>query len=203
MIYNIIERNSDVMSKAKMNGADYMLILLYLNQRKPIFGAIRLTKMMFLFEKEIAPILKKKGVEIENLPGFIAYNFGPFSKDVYEQVELFKGIKFIQVTNIKADEEMAEVDDLEELPFTDELNNRGYELNTDGKYYKYQILNTGISFVESELMPNLTTEQIDILEKFKTKINTLSPKQILKYVYTKYPEYTEKSLIKKEVLDDD
>ena len=192
-----------IMSKTKMTGADYMLMLLYLNQQKPILGAIRLTKMMFLFEKEIAPILKKTGVEVENLPGFIAYNFGPFSKDVYEQVELFKGIKFIQVTNIRADEEMAEVDDLEELPFTDELNNRGYELNADGKYYKYQILNTGISFVESELLPNLTSEQIEVLEKFKSKINTLSPKQILKYVYTKYPEYAEKSLIKKEVLDDD
>ncbi len=191
------------MGKTKMNGADYLLILLYLNHKQPVLGAIRLTKMMFLFEKEIAPILRKSGSEIENLPEFIAYNFGPFSKDVYEQVELFKGIKFIQVTNIKTTEEMAEVDDLVELPFIDELNNRGYELNTDGKYYKYQILNTGVSFVESELIPNLTAEQLAVLEKFKTKINMLSPKQILKYVYTKYPEYAEKSLIKKEVLDDD
>ena len=46
-------------------------------------GAIRLTKMMFLFEKEIAPALKAKGLESDNLPGFIAYNFGPFSKEDY------------------------------------------------------------------------------------------------------------------------
>ena len=90
------------MAKPKLNGADYLLLLLYLNNKQPIYGAIRLTKMMFLFEKEIAPILKKEGLDSENLPNFIAYNFGPFSKDVYEQVELFKGIKFIQVTDRKS-----------------------------------------------------------------------------------------------------
>ena len=191
------------MARAKLNGADYLLLLLYLNQKQPIMGAVRLTKMMFLFEKEIAPILKTKGLESDNLPGFIAYNFGPFSKDVYEQVELFKGIKFIQVTNIKAGEEMAEVDDLEEAPFTDEISNYGYFLNNDGKYYKYQLLSTGEKYVLEKIKPCITQEQETILSSFKRKITSLSPKQILKYVYTKYPEYAENSLIKDEVLDNE
>lgn len=191
------------MSRAKLNGADYLLLLLFLNQKQPIMGAIRLTKMMFLFEKEIAPALKAKGLESDNLPGFIAYNFGPFSKDVYEQVELFRGIKFIQVTNIKAGEEMGEVDDLEEAPFTDEMSNYGYALNTDGKYYKYQILTTGERYVLETIMPCITQEQESILSSFKRKITSLSPKQILKYVYTKYPEYAANSLIKDEVLDNE
>ena len=191
------------MAKAKLNGADYLLLLLYLNHHQPILGAVRLIKMMFLFEQEIEPMLKAKGLDSENLPGFIAYNFGPFSKDVYEQVELFKGIKFIQVSNIYTNEEMAEVDDLEESPFTDEMYNRGYSLNTDGKYYKYQILSTGERYVEEKILPHITDEQLNILSSFKNKITSLSPKQILKYVYTKYPKYAENSLIKKEVLDDD
>lgn len=191
------------MSNNKLNGADYLLLLLYLNNKQPIYGAIRLTKMMFLFEKEIAPILKNKGLESENLPCFMAYNFGPFSKDVYEQVELFKGIKFIQVTNQKASEEMAEVDDLEESAFIDEMKNRGYVLNADGKYYKYSILSKGENYIEDMIMPYISEEQKQILESFKTKITSLSPKQILKYVYTKYPEFAENSLIKDEVLDDE
>ena len=186
----------------KLNGADYLLLLLFLNNKRPIFGAVRLTKMMFLFEKEIAPVLKAKGLNSDNLPGFIAYNYGPFSKDVYEQIELFKGIKFIQVTNIKAEEDMAEVDDLEEAPFTDEISNYGYSLNNDGKYYKYQILTTGERYVKEKILPVITPEQESILSAFKAKITTLSPKQILKYVYTNYPEYAENSLIKNEVLDD-
>lgn len=191
------------MAKPKLNGADYLLLLLYLNDKQPILGAIRLTKMMFLFEKEIAPILKKEGLDSENLPDFFAYNFGPFSKDVYEQVELFKGIKFIQVTNINANEEMAEVDDLEESLYIDEMKNCGYKLNSDGKYYKYQILSTGERYVVEKIKQNITEKQEAILSAFKSKITSLSPKQILKYVYTKYPDYAENSLIKEEVLDDE
>lgn len=191
------------MSKNKLNGADYLLLLLYLNEKKPIYGAIRLTKMMFLFNEEIAPLLKKSGAECQKLPEFIAYNYGPFSKDVYEQIELFRGIKFIQVTNIKTQEEMAEVDDWEEMAFTEEVSSQGYSLNTNGSYYKYQLLSVGEKFVKENIIDELTAEQISILSKFKEKITELSPKQILKYVYTKYPEYTEKSLIKKEVLDNE
>ena len=191
------------MSNNKLNGADYLLLLLYLNNKQPIYGAIRLTKMMFLFEKEIAPILKNKGLDSEDLQNFIAYNFGPFSKDVYEQVELFKGIKFIQVTSVKANEDMAEVDDLEESAFIDEMKNRGYILNSNGKYYKYCILSKGEEYTEAMIMPNVSEEQRQILESFKNKITSLSPKQILKYVYTKYPEFAENSLIKDEVLDDE
>ena len=72
------------MSKqSKMTGADYLLLLLYLDNCSAINGAIRITKMMFLFNMEIAPVLKKKGVSIrdEDLPKFSAYNYGPFSKD--------------------------------------------------------------------------------------------------------------------------
>ena len=72
------------MKKTKLTGADALLLLLFLDDKKPIDGAIRLTKMMFLFEKEIAPILKKNGIELDNPPVFFAYNYGPFSKDVYE-----------------------------------------------------------------------------------------------------------------------
>ena len=91
------------MSKqSKMTGADYLLLLLYLDNCSAINGAIRITKMMFLFNMEIAPVLKKKGVSIrdEDLPKFSAYNYGPFSKDVYEQVELFQSIGFIKVKNL-------------------------------------------------------------------------------------------------------
>ena len=74
------------MSNKKLNGADYLLLLLYLDNKSPILGAIRLEKMMFLFNNEIAPRLKETGLDSDKLPEFIAYNFGPFSKDVYEQV---------------------------------------------------------------------------------------------------------------------
>ena len=188
------------MATKKLTGADYLLLLLYLNNKQPILGAVRLTKMMFIFEKEIVPILKSKGNVIEKLPEFIPYNFGPFSRDVYEQIELFQGIKFINILNINANEDMSEVDDYEESLYINEMHNDGYSLNTDGKYYKYTLLTTGEKYVCSEILPWVSEEHQALLSTFKEKITSLSPKQILRYVYTKYPDYAEKSLIKDEVL---
>lgn len=149
------------MSKqSKMTGADYLLLLLYLDNCSAINGAIRITKMMFLFNMEIAPVLKKKGVSIrdEDLPKFSAYNYGPFSKDVYEQVELFQSIGFIKVKNLYATEEMSEVDDWEESAFETEFSEGScqYSSNQDGKFMQYKLLNLGKKYVESEIIPQLT-----------------------------------------------
>ena len=194
------------MANKKLNGADYLLLLLYLDDGKPIRGAVRLMKMMFLYNKEIAVLLKNKGLDSDKLPDFYAYDFGAFSKDVYEQVELFKSIEFITVKNIKADEEMAEVDDLEDEPFINEEYLRDTKVrNIDGKYYEYKIAKNGSDFIQNEIIDKslITPEQLEILERFKRKIISLSPKQLLRYTYIKYPEYTINSLIKKEVLGDE
>ena len=185
------------MSKqSKMTGADYLLLLLYLDNCSAINGAIRITKMMFLFNMEIAPVLKKKGVSIcdEDLP--------KFSKDVYEQVELFQSIGFIKVKNLYATEEMSEVDDWEESAFETEFSEGScqYSSNQDGKFMQYKLLNLGKKYVESEIIPQLTNDQLAVLTTYKQRIVHTSPKMILRYVYTKYPEMTENSLIKDEVL---
>lgn len=194
------------MANNKLNGADYLLLLLYLDNKKPIKGAVRLMKMMFLFEKEIVVLLKNEGLDPEKLPEFFAYDYGAFSKEVYEQIELFRSIVFIKVRNIKADEELAEVDDIEEEPFINEEYSRDNQVRQiDGKYYEYKIAKRGVDFVQQKIigekliMPN----QLKILEQFKKRINSLSPKQILRYTYTKYPEYTANSLIKDEVFGDE
>lgn len=137
-------RRSFMSKQSKMTGADYLLLLLYLDNCSAINGAIRITKMMFLFNMEIAPVLKKKGVSIrdEDLPKFSAYNYGPFSKDVYEQVELFQSIGFIKVKNLYATEEMSEVDDWEESAFETEFSEGScqYSSNQDGKFMQYKLI---------------------------------------------------------------
>lgn len=197
------------MAKMKLTGADYLLLLLYLDNQSPVFGAVRLMKMMFLFKVEISDLLKTKGLESDKLPQFFAYNFGPFDKEVYEQIELFKSIGFVTAEDVAVDtkDEMAEVDDREEETFLYDIYSQDKdfpEAKPDGKYMKYQIDKRGIEYVESRMLQDtpLTTEQRKILEDFKKKIVSLYPKQILKYVYTKYPEYTTRSLIKDEVLGD-
>ena len=187
------------MSK-KLLGSDYLLILLYLNNKEPIRGAVRLTKMMFLFKEQIATALKQKGLDSDNLPEFISYNFGPFSKDLYDQIEFFSGIKFIKVQDVNELNEISKIDNIVEKEFIDEYFEDD-ELKTENKYLEYSITDIGTGFVEKELLPNLNADQLDLMRSFKRKITEISIKRLLYYVYTRYPKYTENSLIKDEVLN--
>jgi len=176
-----------------LNGADFLLLLLYLNEREPIKGSVRLMKMIFIFMQEVVPMLKKKGIAFSEdaLPEFSAYNYGPFSRDVYEQVELFKN-----------NEEMEEADDWEEQSFVDEMDSQGrFTNNTDGKFMCYSILAFGASYVEKEIRNKLVEGEEELLSAFKSRITNTSIKSLLRYVYTKYPEMTANSLIKDEVLN--
>lgn len=191
------------MAKPQLLGADYLLLLLYFS-KKPIKGSVRLTKMMFLFEKEILPALKKDGLVCEKFPSFIAYNFGPFSKDLYEQVEFFNNIEFIKMTNINLEEEMGDVDDWYENAF-DEFDDQEDNLCDirHSKSKKYEIAQRGQLFTEKELLNKLEEKQIALITSFINKIINTSVKDILYYVYSTYPEYAENSLIKRDVLGDD
>lgn len=185
---------------SKLLGSDYLLLLLYINGKEPIKGSVRLTKMMFLFNEQIVPVLKRNGLESEKLPGFIAYNYGPFSKDLYEQVDLFTGIGFMQVRDLNENEEMSGVDNIVEKEFVDECYEDDEETKSENSYREYCITDIGSGFVESELLGKLTSSQLGLLRQYKKKITEMTMKQLLHYVYTRYPQYAEKSLIKDEVL---
>lgn len=184
----------------KLIGSDYLLLLLYLNNAESIRGAIRLTKMMFLFEKQIAPALKAKGLDSYKLPDFISYNYGPFSRELYQQLELFKNIGFIDIEDINSDEELADVDNYIENEFDEECFEVENEIKNENKFLNYTITNLGASYVEKEILPVINDEQRMLLQRFKQKVVEMSTKQLLYYVYTKYPDFTDKSLIKDEVL---
>lgn len=190
---------------SKLLGSDYLLILLYINDKQPIRGAVRLMKMMFLFNEQIAPILKKKGLESEKMPDFFAYNYGPFSKDLYDQIELFSGIGFINIKDLSVAvaEEMSGVDNVIEKEFIDECYEDEDEYKSENNFWEYSITDIGSGFIEQELIKNISLEQMDILKQFKRKITEMPIKQLLYYVYTKYPQYTENSLIKDKVLQID
>jgi len=188
--------------KKKITGSDFLLLFLYLNDCEPINSAVRLTKMMFIFEEEVYPLLTNKNITIDNLPVFMPYNYGPFSKDVYVQLELFNNIKFIQIKNLKSKEIMEEVDDWEENSFDDDFfeNQEEYKKINDGKFFQFILLETGKQFVEDEILEFMSKEDIEILEMYKKRIVSTSIRDILKYVYVKYPKMTENSIIKTEIL---
>jgi uncharacterized protein len=190
------------MQNKKLKGADYLLLLLFLDNKAPILGAVRLEKMIFLFNNEISSKLKENGLESEKLASFIAHNFGPFSKDIYEQIEFFRGIGFVKVTNLNSNNELEEIDEWEESTFIDEIWNdeKGISI-PNRKFMKYELTKVGEDYVNEKLISSISDKQFEMLEKFKKQIEKISIKDLLHYVYVNYPEYTKNSLIKDEVLN--
>lgn len=59
---------------------DWVLALLYANNRKPLYGKLMLVKEMFLITKEMAP-------ELDNELQFFAWDFGPYSEVLAKRVD--------------------------------------------------------------------------------------------------------------------
>lgn len=190
----------------KVKAKDVLLLLLYLpgkndENNEPIVGKTRITKMMFLFEQEL--LKNFNNVSQDSLPSFFAYNYGPFSKDLLDDIRFFETIGFIGEEIIDSNPHEAEVAeymmDINEELVDEEANIENIGYVGEPQFY---LTKTGKEFVENELLkPNKFTEiQIDILKKFKKRINTLTLNQLLTYVYTKYDEFTEKSVIREKIL---
>jgi len=181
---------------------EIILLLLYAKGKnnclyEPIKGRTRLMKMVFLFKEELKkPFNLDSDVNCANLPDFTAYDYGPFSEDVYNDIEFLKINNFI---NIK---ELTEETIPEEFY---EYKKWIYESNIrfESELYvpeKFEISELGKEFTKKIIINKLNIEQLGILNEFKIRCVEVNMKTLLKYVYEKYPEMTRKSKIKKIVL---
>ena len=81
---------------------------------EPICGRTRIIKAMFLFDKEIKKeFLKNTELEILKFPEFIAWKFGPFSKEIYNDIEFFINNGFIEDTTLDILKNEVELDEFE------------------------------------------------------------------------------------------
>ncbi len=195
------------MNKKDITSKDLLLCFLYspgmdIIANEPIIGRTKLTKMMYLFEKEIFSSFFKDNVDI-TLPSFEPYYFGPFSRQLFEDLAFFQSIGMIEAeeTNIplsfadriESDNAFDECDDIwDEACFEEEreLFESSYRLSDGGKKY-----------VENNIWGCFTKIQKDKLRAFKSQINKISLDSLLRYVYTKYPEDAKKSKIADKYLN--
>ena len=180
------------MKKGKISSKDLLLAFLYSpgisnEVNEPIIGRTKLMKMMFLFEKEIAKSFFDN-LEGIRLPDFEPYYYGPFSRQLFEDLAFFEAIGMI-VTN-ETDiplpiEDVAEVENV----FDKEVGEQeSYESS-------YSLSDAGEKYIEENIWNTFSNNQKDILCRFKAQINKISLNGLLRYVYTKYPETTKKSVI--------
>lgn len=188
------------------NRKDILLLLLYVPGKsaeinEPISGRTRLVKMIFLFRNEIFPSFKKGNIDIslDRFYDFSPYDYGPFSKDVYDDINFFQLKGFVEST--PSDETVPEA--IAEYEYYED--DTGIDFGSKDELEEYQeesfkLSEKGLKFT-SNYYQILTPPQREMLTQFKSRMNSLSLKSILLYVYQKYPNEISKSKIVKEVLD--
>ena len=188
------------------SGRDILLLLLYVpgvsgQENEPIRGRTRLMKIMFIFEQELYKKFRfNQTIEESDLPHFTPWRYGPFARDVFDYVEFFSRIGFVEVTEAPADE--AAVEDAEEYgQWVEEI---ALDEETDPSDYteeSFRLTDRGVGFVkESGLFDDLSDNQRSALKEYKARFNRASLYAILQYVYTKYRDMTAGSEIKERIL---
>lgn len=166
-------------------GSDLVLLLLAAPGRSKsatgrIDGVTRLEKLLYLASRE------------SDLPGrvedpleFVPYNFGPFSKAVYEAVELLEEMDPPLVREVRvADGETID-------------NETEAGLGTGRtEYVERRFLLTDEGRLVAELLAGVHRDVMDLLTRIKGRYGGLTLNQLVNYVYNRYPEDTVNSLIR-------
>ena len=181
---------------------DLIMLLLYAKGHsgqtcEPIRGRTRLMKMVFLFGKEVRRRFNLGKVIPEGaLPEFTKYDYGPFSADVFADLEFLVELGFVQARTLG-------------VPFPEEAQEYEYwqagavpedDVSGPEAEEEFSLTPDGRGFVEDELWASLTEHQWAVLDDFKARCTSASLRSLLRYVYAKYPEMTTKSKIRQETL---
>ena len=192
------------MALARINNRrDILLILLYSPGQKnqinePIVGRTRLLKMMFLFREEVLEHFRR-GTEIseQNFYEFFPWDFGPFSSQVYDDLTFFILRGFIE--SDESDEEALPESAAEWDEWLSESGAKDIESQGTYEEESFRLTNKGLAFTKN-LYDTLSPAQRQLLLEFKKRLAPVPLRAILQYVYKTYPDTTEKSKIKGEIL---
>lgn len=194
------------MTKIK-NSKDLIMLLLAAKGAsaqpyEPISGRTRLMKMLFLFDKELKVEFKKMNSQAFDegaLPKFEAYDYGPFSSEVYSDLEWLVNMKFVDVMDEHVSLSDSEMEN-KELTYWMTTNDETEVRERFGGDV-FVLSERGKRFVEA-MKPEwkITNEQEQLLDGFKGRCTKISLRTLLTYVYQKYPESITKSKIRDAIL---
>jgi uncharacterized protein YwgA len=141
----------------------YVLLMLYADNGAAVKGKLRLEKLMFLLDQ----MIRSKRLHIADRPyDFRAYSYGPFSEEVYDDVELLKDLGLVTISGPEEDPT--------------------YQITDKGKKLVEKMIQQGV-------LPGSLLNEINSLKKRWNQANLYS---LLKYIYENYKEFTQKSLIR-------
>lgn len=141
------------------------LVLLGVGDEAPVEGRTRLQKLMFLIQQR----LEDQGGAIKWGYSFEPYDYGPFAKALY--------------------------DDLDELQRRSLVKERERCLDDDVIQYDYVLTKDGGEYVREKLDNSHFDSLTITAESVKDEFNDMPLQQLIDYVYTEYPEYAENSVL--------
>jgi uncharacterized protein len=187
----------------KWNSKDLLLLLLYApvkgRTNTGVAGRTRLQKLVFVFRKELYNDFRFSRVIPESaMPPFEAWKFGPFSKQVYSDIDFFRAIGFMDVGDTGEPPGAEEAEEYAYWQQEEPSEERVSESEYRGEFLA--LTPKGEQFVRERLWDLLDESQRDALSALKSKFNEAPLYSILQYVYTKYPDSAENSEIADRVL---
>jgi len=152
--------------------------------------------MVFLFKEEIWPEIKSDDPTAEaTLPEFFAWNYGPFSTDLLNDLEFLINRGFIEVQygDHVTNQELAEYEYW--------LDNSGQASSSEYIEEVFSLSPQGIDKA-LPLWQELSPNQQKLITDFRTIMIKVSLSKILEYVYKKYEKegYIDRSLIRERFL---
>ncbi len=167
-------------------------------------GITRLQKFLFLLQQEYGVVLQG-----DHALAFKPYKAGPYSKKIYDDLELLENLGLIEST-ATGDATEAEHAALEDLTFghllgsdAESLSSESAELAETSDSFderRFRLTPAGKSRVEEILKNNATEPFAEGIRKVKSRFANHSLQDLLHYVYTKYDDWTGESEIREQVL---
>jgi len=156
-----------------------------------IKGITRLEKLIFLLERET----KSKDEWLGEDAKFEPYNFGPFSQRVYQAVDLLSSAGLLN------DSDSPATDDIDTWELRDNI---GLEEGGDRRRDQYvtrdfKLTDLGWRYFRA-LEHELPSDSLAEVAEFKRRFAFLPLRQLVRYVYLRYAEFTTKSIIRDAVL---
>ena len=154
------------------------------DRRGYLEGVTRLEKLVFLLERE-TPVREW----LTDRADFRSYRFGPFSAKIYQAADTLAAAGLLKDSAKRAETQEDTWEAWNALgQDLDPYTTRTFELTDLGQRY-YQALLT-----------DLPADAERTMSSFKDRFARLPLRQLVRYVYERYPEFTDQSEIRDEIL---
>jgi len=171
-----------------------------------IGGITRLQKLLFLLWKEAG--IEEVGSDFEFKP----YKAGPYSRKLYDELQLLENLGFIR-SEVQGEATEAEAAELEELSFEQLMGDDAHAFEDETtqaqattadtfEERRFTLTEKGVKRVNELLAKPESKPLVDGISKIKSKFASRSLQDLLYHVYTKYEKdgWTSESEIRDKVL---